>query len=72
MCLHSGELYRAVRQLLRTGCGMDFEGSSDGEVSEMVDPKVLRRDGLLKGYSELHITDKFEYLNMWHIISLIS
>jgi hypothetical protein len=51
---------------------MDFEGSSDGEVSEMVDPKVLRRDGLLKGYSELHITDKFEYLNMWHIISFIS
>ena len=35
----------------------------------MVILKGPRRECLVRGYNKVHVTDKFEYLNMWPILS---
>ena len=68
-CQHTEEPHHVVRQLWRTGCEKYVEGSSNRQVSVMVIQQGPRRGRLMRGYSKVHITDKFEYLNMWLILN---
>ena len=37
----------------------------------MVNPRGPRRESVMKGYNKVHVTDEFEYVNMWQIISIL-
>jgi hypothetical protein len=68
-CLHTEKPYHMVRRLWSTGCEKCVEGSSNGSVSVTVILQGPRRERLMWGYNKVHVTDKFEYLNVWPIFS---